>query len=377
MKRFVSSILCLCILFVTSAPAFANTENVQAAPNALIVSTNTTERVLTANEACAYDAYAFSFPSENTSICNSVRTFESEKDQILSLCTLEKTVQSGDYCITAYSSTVLENYLYDCSTLVEISQLLDCLYIMYLTQSGEEVTLCYNSEGLVDKIVYESSEDIAVYVKDGVALEYINFRTGNSVEMSDELTALIYDCIARGDMDTLQEIPQISVQYDNETGSITILPSIPSSRSGYQGFTSAQAMMNSLEAENPQYTNFVKASYSKYITSLGKNVTVQVRETRNGYSVKKADWKSFAIGVTLTVLAGWYGFVVAGGTAVDVIVSWVLGAAGVAISANSTLAEAATLYRSAEIMFNFERKGYVYDSICTGCSLRRQFLLPW
>lgn len=271
------------------------------------------------------------------------------------LCQEIKSETIGGYIITSYTSETLEDYLFDCKEIVDISEMNGFFYVGYLTNSGKEVLLCYQEDGLYNKSVYENATDTAYIETTEEATVYENFRNGSSYEMSDELLEEIDACIVTKDWETLNEIECIDVDID-ENGLVSVIPTLASSSSGV--FSSEAEQLQDLKAHFPQYTNKTMQLYSKYSAALGENVSITVVESRNAYVKKSGDWHTFVVGTALTAIATFIGIATTGGIGPVVAI---LTLAGVEISAAQTIMDEVTLSNGGVYEYFGERAGYAYD----------------
>lgn len=102
----------------------------------------------------------------------------SEKEIILSLCTFAEEKTIGENLYQTYTSDTLSSYLYDFQEMMEIAELNGMLYISYETPRGGMVTLAYDDEGMMEKMVYDLETDICYYETRDTFEVWTNFRNG-------------------------------------------------------------------------------------------------------------------------------------------------------------------------------------------------------
>lgn len=122
-----------------------------------------------------------------------------------------------------------------------------------------------------------------------------------------------------------------------------------------QAPTTNSDLLSDLEADFPMYTHKVLSSSSKYCSCLKANRTVWATESRNNYVKRTADWGTWAVGTTVSVIALALGIT-------GPVAASVLTVAGIAISTTQTILQQATLARSAKYQFAANRYGVVYDT---------------
>ncbi|MGE4214771.1 MAG: hypothetical protein AB7E42_08350 [Anaerotignaceae bacterium] len=274
------------------------------------------------------------------------------------MCTKIDTKNIGGNKINIYSSDTLPQYLYNCDTIIEIAEMNDSVYITYLTGNNENVVLNYNSEGLYDKGIHENETGTSIYISENDA----TMMQPNTYEMSEELQEFIDECIDNGDIEELYNIEQLNVfEVD---GNYAIEEKLPFDQANninqikvYSASTPTTdlALLSSLKNDFSMYTNKSVLSQSKYCSYLKKNVSVVIKEDRNSYKRVSANWNSFNVGTSLTIIC----------TALSLPESAlvaVLTGACVGISAKDTILSAVKLSSSAVYSYNGNRYGYAYDT---------------
>lgn len=130
-----------------------------------------TKREPTQEEIKAYAPYAIDWQAASGEEAT-------EKEIILSFCTVsgEKTI--GDNVFEIYTSNTLGSYLYKFVEMTEISVLNDYLYIQYTDSDGNSVTMSYTDEGLTEKAVYNPESDTLYYEQGDVIEVWEKFHSG-------------------------------------------------------------------------------------------------------------------------------------------------------------------------------------------------------
>lgn len=120
------------------------------------------------------------------------------------------------------------------------------------------------------------------------------------------------------------------------------------------GMTDA-SLIADLKSDFPEYTKVVKHTTTRYSGSLGRTLNIQVKESRNSYTKKSANFTTFAVNTTLSAIGTYLSVPVA-------TVNIILTGLNIAYSAYGYIQEAVTLYKSANIEYSGLRMGYVYDN---------------
>ena len=221
MKKVISFILCLSLLFVISTSALA--AGTSAAPfdkSQIIYTNHTTENVLSAEAAAAYDIYEI----DTSAIASSdVRT--SPKGAILSICNYVGTfAASEEHVAYLYESTQLPNYLYNYKDNLDVGILHNNLSVSYDTLDGATVSLTYNDSILLNKVIYYPETDFLISDTTNVGGEviaYENFAAGETVSISDEYIEQIYEYIDEENWDALYADDRLIIDFD-EQGNVFI-----------------------------------------------------------------------------------------------------------------------------------------------------------
>lgn len=100
------------------------------------------------------------------------------RQRLLAECTLREESEAGELDLRQYDGAGLAVCLPQGSSITEVAEADDFLYITYLAADGKEVILTYTDQGLQEQIVYDVGSDTAIYeTADGVSL-YRYFRNG-------------------------------------------------------------------------------------------------------------------------------------------------------------------------------------------------------
>ena len=101
-----------------------------------------------------------------------------DKEILLSLCSVAEETTIGDNVYQIYTSDTLGGYLYRFQEMVEIAELEDVLYIQYTDTDGNTITMGYSDQGLVEKAVYNAAADTLYYEIDGTIEVWEKFAAG-------------------------------------------------------------------------------------------------------------------------------------------------------------------------------------------------------
>lgn len=290
-------------------------------------------------------------------------------DAILSICTLRNTSVINGTKISTYSSKSMTKYLHNCHEISDIAKVNDVIYIFYSTKSGENIILCYNNSGLLNRSIYNAATGTAIINEKGNESNYTNYREGTHYEMSDEMVTQINKCVAKGDLDTLKSDEDIKV-IEDDAGNIIIEPNIEFGVTGEQEivpyaldnslcgvveFNNEKFIRHNLKDNFPMYTKSPINNASTYCSALNKNVNITMFETRNAYIRNQGDVHAFLAGTPVTAVA------TALGIASITPVFAILSVTGIAISAESTIMSAVRLCRSAVYSYQALRLGCAFD----------------
>lgn len=265
MRRIISIILCIILIFMLS-PAVFSAEPTQSTSSAYTVQSSTVTTQANASQNSFFSVYDVDLDSIMT-VCDSITT--STKDLILSVCSLSSTEVVGTHTIQLYTSDTLADYLFNCAKITEISVLNhNHLYINYKSTDDMEIILCYGDDGLVNKAVYNTASDTQYYLSEDGAIVSENFIAGSHYEMTEEVETQIDTLIETNQINDLSNIEGIDVSTYAD-GSISIAPQAVSS-SVLADFGSESAVLSDLQSDFVPYTNTTKANYTRYSNQLEK-----------------------------------------------------------------------------------------------------------
>lgn len=219
MKKFVSLILVLFLMLSLCGTDFAVGNKAETGSQNIIIENTSTKSLISYSESKSYDKYNVNLPSSITS------KSASYSDAILELCTLDYSKSINGLNASLYTSNELSKYLDNCSDITEISKLNSIVYVCYNSLDGKSVILGYLGDVLRERSVYDESTDTCIAKELDGEYKYTDFRKGTHYEMSEELIALIDECVSKGDLDALYEIEDIKI-IEDENGNIVIEPVI-------------------------------------------------------------------------------------------------------------------------------------------------------
>ena len=347
LRRFLSGVFSLAFLLsiIPQLKVSAST-NPPSTDNVFYCDTTKTTH-LTVTESLEYECYEACM-SANVSQ-NQTAQYVTAKSELLAYCDLSSSHFSGDTLISIYTSDTIAEFLHNCATVNEISIINNYLYISYTTNDGVEVTLCYDNSGLHDKVIYFPESDTAIINNSISTTKVEGFRTGCSYEASEEQIRSAY-----------ATLPPSPSPIDSSAANLNNLVTAPPASNEIlplaTGFSNEESMLTDLRITFPPQDGQVIFADSLYSEYLKDNFSVCVRQTRNAYVKKSADYRSFAISTALSVISTYLGVSVS-------VASAIVTGLGIVISATNTILQAATLYRSAVYRFFAARDGYVYDKI--------------
>lgn len=353
MKKRIISLLLVVALVVGICPAAfaAKTDDV-----GVYRIDNTETQEMSAEEIKKYQKYTV-VPETESVYCeqNTVTTTD-----LLEICTLVDNQDIGGHTVNQYTSTLLPDYLVNCKKLIEIATIDEVLYITFETYADETVYLTYNSNGLVNQIIYDAFDDTAYMLSAEETTKTLNFRQGTTEVISEELLQTINSCIQANDYSVIKDNPNLTIDM-NADGTVIICPKTKEEvgRSGQLvGFTNETDMLNDLKREFPLLKKYECHFSSVYIQYLSKNVNFKVVDNRDSYTRIRADFKLYAASTALTVIAAFLGTptTIAAGilTALDIGLTIVDGI--------QKITEAVKLYRGARFSYTHERYGLVRDT---------------
>lgn len=310
---------------------------------------------LTPEEISTYSQYQLNFNDDYT--INSYRkndNFQFNKSSIISLCTLNNTNVIGDHIIKQYSSSNIIGYLDFCNSTPLITEIDKLLYIEYNDIYDNNVILSYSDNGINEITYYDVEDDTFIQITKDNKQKITNYTNGCRYEMSEEIEEIINDYVEKGNIYELNGKYNLSVTENNDgTYFIEEINSIPQINK-VAGMTDA-SLIADLKSDFPEYTKVVKHTTTRYSGSLGRTLNIQVKESRNGYTKKSANFTTFAVNTTLSAIGTYLSVPIA-------TVNIILTSLNIAYSAYGYIKEAVTLYKSANIEYNGFRIGYVYDN---------------
>lgn len=127
-------------------------------------------RMLTDEELSHYAQYEIALPD--------VQGRAPRAEEVLANCTPQEEKTVGNTRYRPYTSDVLPEYLYNCDTLLEITEYTgqDLVYVSYESQDGERVLFALNSGGVRYKEVYAEKTDTYYFFDDANAYKDLHFR---------------------------------------------------------------------------------------------------------------------------------------------------------------------------------------------------------
>ncbi len=128
---------------------------------------NSYQRDITEAEIKEYGIYN----PDLTGLDNSKSTI----DGLLEKAHLTEETDSG---VFIYESESAEDILMLCDKITEIAQINDMLYISYLADDGNNITLTFDNEGLLSKDIYIIETDTFIMIHRDYAYMVNNFRHG-------------------------------------------------------------------------------------------------------------------------------------------------------------------------------------------------------
>lgn len=254
--------------------------------------------------------------------------------------------------VISYNTELVSDFLPESSNVIAVEKVGGKIYLQYKTDKNETVILCYSEKGLVNKGIYNPTNDETIIIdyQKGQSVRYENFIKNSCLEITPEQDAAIDLALSNEDYDALNQIDNISLQRSEDSVIINLEPE----ELKVKGVKSVKANFVSPKSQFVPYTKKAVSSQNKYCTYLGENVTISVKESMDTYKQTKADYKSFVAGTAITAV-GLY----LGGISVSVAV---LAGLGVLNSAKDTITQAVKLYKSATYDYSGAKEGYAYDT---------------
>ena len=133
----------------------------------------TDTRPVSAEEAAYYGQYSIVLPNGEGARLDAA--------SVLALCTLQEEVTMGDRRLKLYTSDVLPQYLYQCSSIREIMETSEgTVYITYTSHDDEQVILTVGGDGIMVKTIYVPETDTCYVLSESGNYKYPNFRHPDS-----------------------------------------------------------------------------------------------------------------------------------------------------------------------------------------------------
>lgn len=373
MKKMICFVLTLCLLISTTVPAFAE----ERVASSGYVNTSATLN-LTNKQAEEYMKYQADISASKSSLAVVNDGENVSLDYLLQHSEKIENCKIGDTECVVYNPELFNAIFPYSEEIRDVSTLDDVLYVSYLTTDGKEVIISYIDSEFNDMCIYDEQTDEAVFISTTEKCKFTGFRRGTHYQMSEETKSLIDSYLENGDIEGLAQVENINV-IDLGDGNYYIEEIVPgvdivvnelsavnfsdtaslnsigtkSNNTGVKGFRSTSELIADLKSDFP-YLN-TSSFFSRNCTALGKNVDVKVETYRNNYVKLSADWRNFGIGTALSLIASFL--------TIDVpMVATILSTMSIAVSAESTIKSAVTLYSTAEYTFSGRLVGRVYDS---------------
>ena len=351
-KKIMSIILALFLMSVSINSVFAS-EIVEDNSTGYIYEKDILD--LTSEEILTYSQYQLKLNNDNTLYSyNENEDFQFNKSSIINLCTLSSTKTVGNHVIKKYTSSGIVDYLNFCDSIPVVTEIDKLLYIEYNDIYNNSVILSYSDNGINEITYYDVENDTFIQITKDNKQKITNYRNGCRYEMSKETEKIINDYAEKGNIYELNGKYNLKVTENND-GSYFIeeINSIPQI-SMVAGMTDA-SLIADLKNDFPEYTKVVKHTTTRYSGSLGRTLNIQVKESRNSYTKKSANFTTFAVNTTLSAIGTYLSVPVA-------TVNIILTGLNIAYSAYGYIQEAVTLYKSANIEYSGLSMGYVYDN---------------
>lgn len=133
----------------------------------------TDTRPVSAEEAAYYGQYSIVLPNGEGARLDAAG--------VLALCTLQEEVTMDDRRLKLYTSDVLPQYLYQCSSIREIMETSEgTVYITYTSHDDEQVILTVGGDGIMVKTIYVPETDTCYVLSESGNYKYPNFRHPDS-----------------------------------------------------------------------------------------------------------------------------------------------------------------------------------------------------
>lgn len=336
MKKLVSLILCVALVFSFAAPALAaNTIDVE--PQAIS---------LTAAQQDIYARY------EATTAGTAYADISLTKQALAGLCTqISTTTVNGKNYTDCLPSVALQNLLPYCARIQYVTVTDAFLYICYTASDNKTIILCYSDEGLDHMALSGSEKDSVLLIENSTLKTYLpNVET---LQLTEEQKRKINLLANEGKYEAIDEIDGIHVSQ-TEAG-LLIEPEIITSVSA-STLSNKELLYEALQNDFPQYSKQTKFTESRYCSALSKNVSITVKEDRNTYITKDgAVWRKFEEDAQLSIIS----------TFLDLPITetaMILTTIGVTISAIETIQNAVNVYKSAKYSYHSARYGYALDT---------------
>lgn len=166
MKRIIIGFV-ICLVLILAAAAVLYICNIN------------TPRMLSDNKAAEFNVYELTLPDSAQG--------DTFVDRALSLCRFTEEITSENYTYSLYTSDELQNCLYDCERINDISTSYEgkLLRIFYTTSDGLDVTLEYYIDVMTARVLYNKKADELISQGFGSTMLYPNINKGTEKMFSD------------------------------------------------------------------------------------------------------------------------------------------------------------------------------------------------
>lgn len=127
---------------------------------------------LSASDVKEYEVYKLSLPALSDGKTTDVIEFLLEESEEIETKTVNGVVA------TQYTVGKVPDYLYNCGQIEEVAKVNEVINITYTTTDGQQVSLCYNSGGFLNMVIYNEKTDECIAITAEKAERYTNFRNG-------------------------------------------------------------------------------------------------------------------------------------------------------------------------------------------------------
>lgn len=337
MKKIISLIIVLSMLLSVNMSAFAISEDTSVS--------------------------LYNLPSDIALISEGIDLQDNDgEDVVEKISTISELSPANSYMgYQAYSGeqvedifkSALPNYQED----LNVTTYEDSSVISYTTTDSKEVYYTYHGNQLYNTCIYDTDTDKLTFIdNNNSTVEVIeNFRAPlEDYTISEEEMAEIYSFLEQGNIDAIENMPNIKIEYH---GANRIILKEPENSLYASTADNWDYIMDIMEKDFPEYYN--RTLYDQYDRSwaISDDVRVKVVSSMYDFVRKSADTRFFAAGTALSLISAFLSLKTIDATVV------VLTALSIGVSGVDYILDSTSLCSTVKMSYTYETNGLIWDRL--------------